>query len=160
MNWIPNPTTRGGRRQVEITDRAKRYRAQDANAQPEKRCIYCGAPAGRGRRLDVEHINGTEADNAPENLAYSCRGCNTCKGAVFARLGRGVKTRQYNPVTGARTLAEWLEAVMSTKGYQTRFTVPQAVAKIRATPPGDRSAFAHEIWDRRRERGGKGIVPF
>lgn len=160
--WVPNPSHPGTQRHVElITDRAKRYRARKAISQPERRCIYCGAPGAR----DVDHINGDEADNSPANLAWSCVSCNTAKGHLFARLGIGRRTRQFNPAkrarrtAGARTLAEWVTAVLSIKG-QGPMPVQQAVELIRATPPEDRSAFAYEIWRIRRQRGTDRRVPF
>lgn len=145
-----------------ITDRAKRYRAQNAIEQAEARCIYCGAPQAAARRLDVEHINGKEADASPENLAYACRPCNVEKGAAFARAGAGVKTRQYNPGGGAKTMGQWVEAVMSLKRQGSgNMTVAQAVEIVRATPPEKRAQFASEIWKRRRARGSyAAAVPF
>ena len=175
--WIPNPATRGGRKEIEITDRAKRYRAQNSIRQPTRRCIYCGAPPAPGRRVDVEHINGDEADNSPENLAYACRPCNTKKGALFAKLGIGRKTRQYNPSRRGRlayspsanarpitSLGGWLEALFTLRGMGSD-TSPRAIRaaaeRIRATPPDLRSEFAHEIWGRRRARGtDTWAVPF
>jgi len=160
--WIPNPTTRGGRVPIEmLTDRAKRYRAQATITQPERRCIYCGAPPARGRRLDVEHINGREDDSSPANLAYACRSCNTRKGAWFALAGRGKKTRQYNPQgKPIATLAAWMEAVKRLHGGDSTFTLADAIASVRATPADQRSDFAREIWRRRRARGTARPVPF
>jgi len=158
--WIPNPCRPGGRQPVEIiTDRAKRYRAQDAHEQAEKRCVYCGAPASSRRRLDVEHIDGKEANTSPANLAYACRPCNSLKGAYFARRGRGVRTRQFNPEEkGAGTLAEYMEVIGALKGWPSRFSLGQAVAKMHATPASTRSRFARDIWERRRGRASD--VPF
>lgn len=152
---VPNPSIRGALRAVNITDRAQRYRAQAAIEQPERRCIYCGAPETSRRRLDVEHINGREADNAPENLGYACRPCNTEKGAHFARARLGRKTAQFNPRTqeGARTWQQWTRAVLAAKGYQTGMDARDAIAMIRATPPRRRSEFAAEIYAERRARG-------
>jgi len=164
--WIPNPAVRAGRRPVELlTDRAKRYRANTAITQPERRCIYCGAPPARGRRLEVEHIDGREANLSPENLGWTCRSCNTRKGAYFARRRAGRRTRQFNPrkkksVTGARTLAEYMETLNALHGYQSRFTLSEAIEKMHRTPPEDRSEFAREIWERRREHGTDRRVPF
>lgn len=145
----------------QITDRAKRYRAQKAIERPEQRCIYCGAPASSARRLVVEHINGREADNGPENLAHACYPCNVTKGTVFRRRGRGVKTRQYNPrkaSQGARSLGAYVNAIMTTKGYDTGMDLSSAVELLRATSPAERSAYAREIWTKRKERSGE--VPF
>ena len=175
---IPNPARPGTLRPVNlITDRAKRYRAAAANEQPERRCIYCGRPGGR---LDNEHINGKEADNQPENLGFACRPCNTQKGALFAKQGRGQRTRQYNPA-GAANLAQYIMAVASIKrrdattgrlrsGDSSKMRlmpVGEAVAMIRATPASTRSEYAREIWAKRRQHGtdsvGRstgGAVPF
>jgi len=153
---VPNPAGRTLRPVELITDRAKRFRAQSAIEQPERRCIYCGNPQPR----DIDHVNGREDDGAPANLAYACRSCNTRKGAFFSRNGIGRKTRQYNPEKkgeGARSLAQWVTAVLSIKG-QGAMDVADAVALIHATPAASRSKFARQIWDRRRER--KQQVPF
>ncbi|MFN3324297.1 MAG: hypothetical protein ACK5AZ_12430 [Bryobacteraceae bacterium] len=105
-------------------------------------------------------MNGREDDSDPQNLAWACRSCNTRKGIVFVRLGLGRRTRQFNPsASGARSLGQWLTAVMSMKGSGP-MRVPDAVAMIRATPPDRRSVFAREIWSLRRERGTDREVPF
>lgn len=161
-----------------ITDRAKRYRAQRANEQTEHRCIYCGRPGRPGQRageLHAEHINGREDDSSPANIAYACRPCNTAKGAYFARVKFGKRTRQYNPTKagGAANVAEWLEAVGSIvprKGAQYagqnygaggRMSTAAAVAMIRATPADKRSEFAAKIWQSRHSRARAGdSVPF
>jgi hypothetical protein len=68
-----------------------------------------------------------------------------------AWLGR--RTRQYNPAAkGARTLSQWVTAVLSMQG-QGPMEPAAAVEMIHATPPKQRSTFAQEIWQRRRERG-------
>lgn len=161
---IPNPSLRGGLVKVqilnpaEITDRAKRYRAQSAIAQPDRRCVYCGTRRGR---LDVEHINGDESDSRSRNLAYACRSCNTRKGVVFRKAGFGKRTRQFNPrggSAGARSLGQWIQAVLTVKGQGGSMSLPAAVELIRATPPARRSEFAAEIWRRRKERSSE--VPF
>lgn len=158
---IPNPSGGpGALRPAEfITDRAKRYRAQAAIDPQERRCIYCGQPSGR---LDVEHINGREADNNPANLARACRSCNTTKGAHFARVGYGKLVSQTNPKkrgraragkeAGARSLGQWIEAVRSLKG-EGGMSAQAAVAMVRATPASRRQEFAAQIWATRRERG-------
>ena len=83
---------------------------------------------------------------------------------VFARLGLGRRTRQYNPASeGAKSLGQWLTAVMSMKGQSQEMTVPAAVEMIRATSPARRSEFAKQIWDRRRLHGTNrlsGEAPF
>jgi len=72
---------------------------------------------------------------------------------ALRQAGLGRRTKQYNPASqGAKTLAQWLTAVMSMKGDSDAMSVESAVAMIRATPPGRRSSFAHEIWSKRRQR--------
>jgi len=54
-----------------------------------------------------------------------------------------------------RNVGQWLAAVLSIKGESDAMTVPAAVEVIRATPPERRSAYAVEIWRKRRERGDR-----
>jgi hypothetical protein len=110
----------------------------------------------------VGHISGDERDTSPENLIWNCRACNTRLEVVFKKAGIGRRTRQFNPPEseGARSLGQWLTAVMSMKGESDAMTVPAAVEMIRATPPEQRSQFAGEIWQRRRDRGTDKQVPF
>ncbi|HBY64292.1 MAG TPA: hypothetical protein DEH78_31090, partial [Solibacterales bacterium] len=61
---------------------------------------------------------------------------------------------------GARSLGQWLTAVMATKGLSDAMSVSDAVAMIRATSPDARSEFAHEIWSRRRRKSTDKQVPF
>ena len=99
--------------------------------------------------MEVGHVDGHEENTSPGNLIWNCRACNTKLGGVFKRLGLGRRTRQYNPAgEGARSLGQWLTAVMSMKGESDQMTVPAAVTMIRATPPETRSEFAAEIWRR------------
>lgn len=100
------------------------------------------------------HLDGHEENTAAENLIWNCRACNTRLGVVYKRLGIGRRTHQFNPAgQGATSLGQWLTAVLSMKGESDQMTVPAAVEMIRATPPADRSRFAREIWEKRRERG-------
>jgi 5-methylcytosine-specific restriction endonuclease McrA len=90
----PNPAPTAHRKAVdEITDRAKRYRA---NARPPaglRRCELCGST----RNVVIDHRDGNESNGRRRNLRWLCQGCNISEGARNARLGRGVPTRQYNP---------------------------------------------------------------
>ena len=98
-------------------------------------------------------MDGDEQNGEPSNLAWACRSCNTAQGVVMKRLGIGRRTRQFNPnVQGARTLSQWVNAVLSMKGGGT-MEPSAAVEIIRATSPEHRSRFAQEIWSLRRERG-------
>jgi hypothetical protein len=49
-----------------------------------------------------------------------------------------------------------MAAVMSMKGESDQLNVSDAVAMIHATPASDRSRFAREIWQVRREHGTTG----
>jgi len=156
--WVSNPCLPAGRKPVElITDRAKRYRANQAMPGVPRRCVYCGSPDPR----DIDHVDGNEANNNPANLVYACRSCNAKKGVVFARAGRGIRTRQFNPAgKGATSLGQWVQAVLALRGEASTMSLPAAVRMVQETPPARRSAFAAEIWRRRRERGTDKRVPF
>src|SRR5579885_1316578 len=126
-----------------VTDRALRYRAQ-RNPPPGPRvCHYCGSD----RNVEIEHVDGREENTKPENLSWACRSCNTRKGAYFARQDVGRKTRQFNPskARGARTLRQWLNAVLSIQGVGGDLTPTQAIATIQATPHAKRTAFIRQI---------------
>jgi len=132
-----------------VTDRALRYRA---NRYPPPGPLIC-ALCGSKRKIEVGHVNGHEEDSSPDNLFWTCRPCNVRCGNTLRRAGIGRLTRQYNPASGAENLGQWMNAVMSMKVDGGTMTVADAVAMVRATPPGDRSRFAREIWARRRKRG-------
>lgn len=71
------------------------------------------------------------------------------------RAGLGTRTHQFNPGReGARTLAQWVTAVLSMKGESDAMEPSAAVEVIHATPPTRRSAFAQEIWRIRRAHDG------
>ena len=126
-------------------------------------CHLCGVPEGDlGELLQVHHLNGREDDGEPRNLLRACRSCNQRADRALKAAGLGVRTRQYNPAAeGARSVGQWLTAVMSMKGESDAMSVPAAVEMIRATPAARRSEFAREIWRIRRQRGtDKTGVPF
>lgn len=79
-----------------VSDRAKRYRANQPGCLPAgpKRCKLCGARD----QLMVDHKNGDESDGRRVNLRWLCRPCNVREGAKMARAGKGRRTVQYNPV--------------------------------------------------------------
>lgn len=170
MRTIPNPADpRRPLRPAElITDRAKRYRANQPGTRPPGPhiCVYCGRRSNNPRSVMVGHIDGDESHAEPENLAWTCRRCNTMLAAAMHAAGIGERTNQQNPkrkrptVPGAHNLAQWVSAVRIATG-QINGNVPDAVAMIRATPAEDRSSFAEQIWDLRREHGTDKIgVPF
>lgn len=104
--------------------------------------------------MEVGHVNGLEQDSDSANLFWTCRRCNVLSANTLRKAGIGRLTKQYNPTgEGAKTLAQWLTAVMSMKGESEAMPVESAVAMIRATSPGKRSEFASQIWERRRQHG-------
>jgi hypothetical protein len=85
-----------GRKLVQdITDRAKRYRANAPQCKPAgpKRCALCGS----NRNVVPDHKDGDESNGRKSNLRWLCKSCNTRLGKRDARLGRGRRTHQYNP---------------------------------------------------------------
>lgn len=160
--YVSNPSC-GGRKPVELlTDRAKRYRANSPECAPggPKRCLLCGS-----NPVEVMHLNGNESDLSPRNLAWGCRSCNTRLGKLFSKAGIGVKTRQYNPTGGAKSLGAWLSAINIVK-YGAAGDHAEALATIRDTPAGRRKEFSMQAWAARRKVYGKtgrhesGDIPF
>jgi hypothetical protein len=113
----------------------------------------------------VGHVNGHEEDGEPENLIWTCRSCNQLHANSLRAFGLGRLTRQYNPADGAANVFQYAMAVDSIqkrdpktgklRGWEGKtrpMDVQAAIAMIRATPPGDRSQFAREMW-RHRKRG-------
>ena len=142
----------------QVTDRGLRYRANACPPPGAKICALCGSR----RRVEVGHVDGREEHTEPENLIWTCRACNVRCAISLRRAGLGRLTRQYNPSDpGARSLAQWLTAVLSMRGESDAMPVAAAVEMIRATPPARRSEFAREIWALRRQHGtDKTGVPF
>lgn len=156
--YAANPTRPGALRPVSIiTDRAKRYRANAANEQADRVCIYCGKPETAARPLMVDHIDGDEDNGAPSNLALACRSCNTSKGIVYRNNGLGRRTRQYNPKRGRRatgkgirSLAQFIQAINTVKGQgPQQMELFDASQLLHDTSPADRSMWAREANKRR-----------
>lgn len=147
----------------DITDRAKRYRAQHNVTGPEK-CVMCGksrsAVERAGGILDVMHLSGDESDGDKRNLAYGCRSCNTKLGAAFKRIGAGVRTRQFNPADGIPTFAQYAWAV-SVHDKKTH-AHDEGGAIIHATPRAKRIEYAQMIAAGRsaKRRKAREEVPF
>lgn len=80
----------------QITDRAKRYRANADAADMPRVCMFCAATSD----LQVDHLDGYEEHGEPENLIILCRSCNQLKSSVFKAAGLGRRTEQYNPFLG------------------------------------------------------------
>ena len=121
---------------VNITDRAQRYRAQNAVTGPRK-CVLCGSRSDLG----VMHLDGNESHGEPANLAYGCRSCNGKLAAAFKSIGAGRPTNQYNPSTGVPTFAQYAWAVSN----HTRGAHDEGGAVIHATPKHKRIEYARRI---------------
>jgi hypothetical protein len=120
-----------------ITDRAKRYRAQNAVTGPRK-CVLCGST----KDLGVMHLTGNEDHGERANLAYGCRSCNGKLAAAFKRIGAGRPTNQYNPAkSGVPTFEQYMWAVSN----HTREAHDAGGAVIHATPKHKRIEYARRI---------------
>jgi hypothetical protein len=147
--------------QRNLTDRAQRYRANREAPQGPKHCVFCGAT----KKLMVGHLDGHESHNEPENLAWTCRPCNTYHGNALKKARMGKRTRQFNPTRsgGAQSLGEWMQAVGAIRPHQYSYRnadlaagstmkTSDAVAMIRATPQYKRQEFAAQLG---KHKGGR-----
>jgi len=135
-----------------VTDRAKRYRANQPGCLPAglKKCKLCGS----ARFLTVDHADGDESNGAKSNLRWLCKSCNTKLGIRDAKEGRGRRTAQYNP-KGARSFDQWSEAISTLAGEGLgTMTVEQARQIVRETSKRKRSEFNEDVWRIRKERYG------
>ena len=137
-----------------MTDRALRYRSTSKACRPSGRGLRSvpfaevTSPSWSAISTDMKKTF------TRKTLIWTCRSCNTKVAHVMKHLGMGRRTKQCNPCgQGARTLSQWMAAVMSMKGESDQMPVDQAVQMIHATPPEDRSHHAREIWRLRREHG-------
>lgn len=148
---------------AEITDRAKRYRAQN-NVEGPKQCGYCGSK----RNLGVDHIDGHEAHGEPENLMWACKRCNAIKAVMMQNRGLGKRTVQFNAGTARRggSRSEMNEYAAAIKVMRGEFDGDAAAAMrtIRATPPSIRSAYTRRTWPTRKAMygpsGRQSEIPF
>jgi hypothetical protein len=122
--------------QVNITDRAKRYRAQNNVTGPRK-CVLCGSRADLG----VMHLTGNESHGETANLAYGCRSCNGKLAAAYKAVGAGKPTNQYNPSSGVPTFEQYMWAVSN----HSRGAHDSGGAVIHATPKHKRIEYARRI---------------
>jgi hypothetical protein len=128
-----------------LTDRAKRYRAQSA-VRGNRRCVLCGAKD----RLQIMHLDGNEANGESANLAYGCRSCNGKLAAAFKRIGAGVPTNQFNPSKGGvPTFGQYCWAVSQQVHSGAH---GEAGAVIHATPKSRRIEYARRIADLKASR--------
>ena len=157
-----------------ITDRAKRYRANqdDVRPGPPKQCGFCG----KGPTSEVHHVDGNEDNSEPENLMWACRSCNTRVAFMMAAEGLGKRTRQYNGprFPGRDSLRNWRLKPLparsnpaALKGEMAKYAaaikvmrgefpgdVAAAVRTIHDTSPSIRSAYTARTWPVRRGRYG------
>jgi len=146
---IHNPS---GRKPVnEITDRAKRYRAQGEVPGPKK-CVICGRSPGK---LQVMHLSGDESDGDRKNLAYGCRSCNGKLSAAWKRLGSPVRTRQYNPA--GKATPSFQQYAWAVSNHE-RGAHDEGGAIIHATPRNKRIEYARRFAETRNRR--RDSVPF
>jgi hypothetical protein len=82
---------------AEISDRAKRYRANTPECRPRgsRRCHWCKTRTAP--QFVPDHVDGDESNTSGRNLVWACKSCNTKRGKAMAKAGKGVRTRQYNP---------------------------------------------------------------
>lgn len=144
-------------RKKAVTDRAKRYRANQPGCKPagKKQCKICHSK----RFLTVDHIDGNEANGAKSNLRWLCKSCNTRLGAEMARSGVGQRTDQYNP--GATSAAQYARAVATHESHYVpgvgRVGEHDASGLIiHETPKSKRREYASEIWASRHAHGTAG----
>jgi len=150
-----------------ITDRAKRYRANQPTCKPggPRRCSYCPSR----KNVEVHHVDGNESNGLRSNLAWACRSCNTAIGKAHTAAGIGKRTRQMNPPPDFKQYA-WAIGMICRKRDEERGVcsrsddpmVKEAVEMIRATPGALRRKYAAQA-AAARGRGGRSTgweVPF
>jgi hypothetical protein len=147
---------RGGlRKPVEqITDRAKRYRANRPGVRPNlpKKCAVCGS----GKNVGVDHKDGDESNGRRSNLAWLCKRCNARKAVLQKAAGVGVRTRQFNPSRGARSreLAHY-DALVKVMRGDLEGNSRKAHEAVLEADPELRSQYTSNSWAIRRQRYGK-----
>lgn len=164
IQWRANPA----RPAAEITDRAKRYRANSRENRPlaPKRCGFCGSR----KNVGVHHLSGDESDGSPANLFWACKSCNGKVGHLMRRAGLGKLTNQYNPGRASGSKRQILDAygaaIKVMRGVWPG-DVAKAVSTIRSTPRELRSEYTSRTWSTRRavygpsgRAGGADAVPF
>lgn len=134
---------------TEISDRAKRYRANTPECRPRapKKCFWCKTTRGQ---IVPDHRDGNESNTRPGNLVWACKSCNTKRGKAMAKAVKGVRTRQYNPKRkrrnpGATNLAQYVMAATE----HSRGAHDAGGKVLHETPKSKRKEFAKEIWWRR-----------
>jgi hypothetical protein len=151
---VANPADPTGEAlEVQVTDRAARYRAQsvleDLPEASQTHCHFCGLPFDPTNRPKLAgHLDGDPQNVASENISPTCRPCNTVLGKRFAELEIGRLTRQYNPsfqpAGPLNSTAEYHRALtfLFTGNHA---AVSRSIARIKLTPHSLRNKFAREI---------------
>lgn len=156
MKYVKNPVWPHIRvkKPGKVTDRAKRYRANQEGALPAapRRCNYCGGK----KNVIVHHVHGSEDQG---ETAWACRACNTRLGLWMKRAGIGKRTRQFNPSgTPITDYSHYMWSISVARGYVAG-DVDQAWADVLATEPELRSRWTRESWGARKAiygyRGGQ-----
>lgn len=146
----------GLRKPVEqITDRAKRYRANRPGVRPNlpKKCAVCGS----GKNVGVDHKDGDESNGRRSNLGWLCKRCNARKAVLQKAAGVGVRTRQFNPSRSrgaqSRKLGHY-DALIKIMRGEIEGGSEKAHEDILATDPALRSQYTSNSWAIRRQRYG------
>lgn len=141
----------------QITDRAKRYRANAPECRPRgpKICHWCRTRTAP--QYVPDHVDGNEAHNTRGNLVWACKSCNTKRGKAMAKAGRGVRTRQYNPRWASRSKDLHTFFVMGQEAFRAgKKRVPAhdpavmvALPSVQGRPRGVVQALEHWLrgWD-------------
>jgi hypothetical protein len=145
-----------------LTDRAKRYRANRKGTRPgpPKQCGFCGSR----KNVGVHHITGDEDDGAPADLMWACKSCNSSIAVVMKNAGVGKRTRQFNPGGSKRSRLDAYGAAIKVMRGEFEGDVGRAIGVIRSTPPSLRSEFTSRTWPVRRSiygpSGRQSDLPF
>ena len=133
---------------TDISDRAKRYRANSVTEDWQRVCMFCGST----KDLQVDHIDGFEENGEPENLLILCRSCNQLKSSVYKKAGMGRRTVQYNPGLFSRLFGPSETPAQRARRERTERT--EARERERAE---DRALRKAEIEERRAERAARPV---
>ena len=60
----------------------KRYKTPWGKFKKDK-CEHCGFVPTHPSQLDVDHVNGDNKDNSPDNLMTLCANCHRLKTAIY-----------------------------------------------------------------------------
>ena len=144
-----------------LTDRAKRYRAQHPAVRPPapKQCGFCGSRQNVG----VHHVSGDESEGSADNLMWACKSCNAKIAHLMKSEGIGARTVQFNPRGRSRSLDDYAAAIKIMRG-EFEGDVSKALSVIRSTSPAQRSAYTARTWPTRRQiygtSGRQSEIPF